>query len=108
MRSAMRLAALLVAGLALSAPARAEMIATPQLLSSEPQRASVDAFLAREDVRRRLEELGVDPATAAARADDLTAAEVQELASRIDTLPAGAGISTIELLLIIIIIILLV
>ena len=104
-------AALLAPCLALSAlPVRAEMIGTPQLLApaADAPRASVDAFLAREDVQRQLEALGVSPADAASRVAGLTEAEAQALSARIDALPAGAGVSTIELLLIIIIIILLV
>lgn len=111
MRSPSVLAALLAPCLALSTlPARAEMIGTPQLLapSTEASRANVDAFLEREDVQRQLETLGVSPADATSRVAGLTEAEVQALSSRIDALPAGAGVSTIELLLIIIIIILLI
>ncbi len=104
-------AALLAPCLALSAvPARAEMIGTEQLLtpSVEAERARVDAFLARADVQRELVAFGVSPADAASRAASLTEAELQAVSSRIDSLPAGAGVSTLELLLIIIIIILLV
>ena len=108
MRTRSFLAALLA--LCLGLPARAEMMGTPELLapSADAQRASVDAFLAREDVQRQLEALGVSQADAANRVAGLTEAELRALSARIDSLPAGAGISTIELLLIIIIIILLV
>ena len=103
-------AALLAPCLALSAlPARAEMIGTAQLLeSADVQRARVDAFLARADVQRELVAFGVSPADAAGRAAALTDTELQAVSSHIDSLPAGAGVSTLELLLIIIIIILLV
>jgi len=91
-------------------PARAEMIGTDQLLSpsADAKRASVDAFLAREDVRRQLEAYGVDPADAASRAAALTDAELQTVASRIDSLPAGAGVTTLELILIILLIVILI
>src|SRR5689334_9808908 len=111
MRSRSLLAALLAPCLALSAlPARAEMIGTQQLLapSTEAQRAQVEAFLEREDVQRQLVALGVGPADAASRVASLTPAELQALSSRMDSLPAGGNVSTVELLLIIIIIILLV
>ena len=108
----MKLAAIVLIALgALGTPARAEMIGTPRLLapSADAQRARVDVFLAREDVQRQLEALGVSPADAASRVASLTEAELQALSSRIDSLPAGAGsIGTLELLLIIIIIILLI
>ena len=86
------------------------MIGTPELLapSADAQRASVEAFVAREDVQRQLEALGVSQADAASRVAGLTDAELLELSARIGSLPAGAGISTVELLLIIIIIILLI
>lgn len=101
------LAALLLAAL----PAHAGMIETQQLLAppAEARRAQVDAFLAREDVRRELQAYGVSPADAAARVASLSEAEVQELSSRIDSLPAAGGnIGLLELLLIILIIVLLV
>ena len=104
-------AALLAPCLALSAlPARAEMIETPQLLapSAAEQGARVDAFLAREDVQRQLESFGVGPADAATRVASLTAAELQTLSSGIESLPAGAGVSTLGLIVIILLIIVLI
>jgi hypothetical protein len=91
-------------------PARAEMIGTDQLLSpsTDAQRAGVEAFLAREDVRRQLEAYGVDPADAAGRAAALTGAELQTVVARIDSLPAGAGVTTLELILIILLIVILI
>jgi hypothetical protein len=50
--------------------------------------------------------LGVGPAAAAERANALTDDEVQQLAGRIDSLPAGADISTAGLLLVLIVILL--
>lgn len=114
MRTQPFLAALLLAPcLVLSAtPARADMIGTDQLLvpAVEAQHAQVDAFLAREDVRRQLEANGVDPADAETRVASLTEAELQVVANGIDTLPAGAdrGISTLGLILIIVLIVVLI
>ncbi len=103
--------ALIVLG-ALAVPAHAEMIETDQLLapSADAQRAQVDAFLVRQDVQRELEAFGVSPADAADRAASLTEAELQVVANRIDTLPAGAntGISTLGLILIIVLIVVLI
>ncbi len=104
-------AALLVPCLALTAmPARADMIGTPQLLApsaADAQGATVAAFLEREDVQRQLEAQGVSPADAATRVASLTAAELQALSSGIDSLPAGAGVSTLGLILIIVLIVVL-
>lgn len=98
---------LLVPCLVLSTmPARAEMIGTAQLLetSADAQRVRVDAFLAREDVQRQFEALGVDAAEARQRIAGMTEAELQALSGRIDSLPAGAG--AVELVLIVILILL--
>lgn len=51
----------------------------------------VQQFLARQDVRQQLVQLGVDPDLAVQRADALTPIEQQQLAQKIDELPAGAG-----------------
>lgn len=53
--------------------------------------ASVNAALAREEVRRQLAAMGVAPADVEARLASLTDAELRTLAARIDSLPAGAG-----------------
>jgi len=104
-------AALLVSCLAFSTtPARAEMIETPQLLapSAAEQGTRIDTFFARQDVQRELESFGVSPADAATRVASLTAAELQVLSSGIDSLPVGAGVSTLGLIVIIVLIIVLI
>src|SRR5438034_1121296 len=104
-----------------SANTQAAMIGTGQAIANvEAQRAKVkdfvaraDApskltgFLARADVQKQLAVLGVAPAAAAERANALTDDEVQQLAGRIDSLPAGADISAAALLLVLIVILLL-
>ena len=102
--------ALIAAGLALAPAARADMVGTRDLLAppADAQRARVEALVAREDVQRELESLGASPAEAERRVASLTEDELRALSSRVDSLPAGAGVSTIELLLIVIIIILLI
>lgn len=52
----------------------------------------IDAVLAREEVRTRLEQLGVDAAQAFERAAALSDAELIMLAEHLEELPAGAGI----------------
>lgn len=105
MRAKALLAGLLVPCLLLSTmPARAEMIGTAQLLTTQEQRAKADTFMARQDVQQQLQALGVDPAVAAQRVAGLTESELQALNGHIDSLPAGAG--ALELVLIIILILL--
>jgi hypothetical protein len=52
----------------------------------------VKAFLQRADVVKILEAQGIDPAEAAKRTDSLTANEIDQLAHRIDQLPAGGSV----------------
>lgn len=109
MRTQSFLAGLLVPCLLLSTvPVRAEMIGTTQILghAADVQREHVDAFLAREDVQRQFEALGVDPADAAVRVAGLTAAELQALSSHMESLPAGAGALEVVLVVVLILVIL--
>ena len=91
-----------------AAPTQAGMIGVDEALAAQRQaeRGKLHGFLARADVQRELAVLGVDPAAAAERAKALTDDEVQQLAGRIDSLPAGAEISTTALLLVLIVILL--
>lgn len=72
--------------------ARAALITTEQMVAGAAtvdDRARVAAFLEREDVRRQMVALGIDPAEAAARVGSLTDAEVQQIVGQLDRLPAG-------------------
>ena len=85
-------AALLWAG-AVTPAARAAVVSTEAALAisaaGDAHRAQVEAFLARADVRERLEALGVDAAGATGRVALLTDQEASQLAAHIDELPAG-------------------
>lgn len=86
-----------VAGLlaaAVPVPATARVVGTEEVLSSASasDRAALEALLARDDVRRQFEALGVDPAQARERVQALDDQQVRELATRIDQLPAGADV----------------
>lgn len=96
-----------VAFLLMTIPAHSAMVATPELLVT-PEQTQLITALQNEDVQKQLIELGVDPVAAADRVKQMTQSEVAALQGKIDQLPAGAGMSTMNLLLIIIIIILLV
>jgi hypothetical protein len=78
----------------------AGMVDTPALVSSELgyvqgesglQKVQVESFIAREEVRNQLESLGVSPALAAERVAAMTDSQLQQLALRIQDLPAGSG-----------------
>jgi hypothetical protein len=60
-------------------------------------------FLNRGDVTSQLQTLGIDPATAKDRVGAMSDQEVQSLAGRINSLPAGADISWGGVLLVILI-----
>ena len=72
--------------------ASAAMITTDTVVEETGQandRTRVMDFMAREDVRRQLETLGIDPDEAASRAASLSDAEIQQIAGKMDQLPAG-------------------
>jgi hypothetical protein len=83
--------------MAISMPAgvvQAALVGTDQVIDKSEvaaDRARVVAFLAREDVHREMQAMGVNPDEAAARVAVMTDAEVRQMAARIDTLPAGQG-----------------
>lgn len=71
---------------------QAAVVGTGELLQleSSSQRAASDALLVREDLQRQFEEMGVDPAAAAARLRRLSDEEIAALHEQLDSLPAGA------------------
>jgi len=103
-----RLLAVSLIALPYAPQTQAGMIGVDEALAAQRQaeRGKLQGFLARADVQRQLAVLGVGPAAAAERANALTDDEVQQLAGRIDSLPAGADISAAALLLVLIVILL--
>lgn len=82
-------------------------IATDRIAAEHSERERLKALVARPEVARKLQALGVVPEEARARIDALTDEEVNALAARIEAAPAG-GLSTQEWLLVIIAILLLI
>ncbi len=75
--------------------ANAALISTEQVVEREAtaeDRTRVMDFMAREDVRAQMIELGVDPAIAVARVAGLSDAEIGDIAGRIDLMPAGQDV----------------
>lgn len=74
-------------------PVHAAMVGTDEIIqqSEGSARDRVAAFLAREDVMAQLQALGVSPAQAQDRVAALSDNEVETIAGKIDTLPAGEG-----------------
>lgn len=86
----------------------AEMIATPDVAqnSEEADRATVQRFLEQATVKERLQAMGVDGLVATERVAALDQQEIHALAQRIDTMPAGGALTTMEWILIVLIAIL--
>ena len=79
----------------LQSAAYAGVISTQQYLTAvdrEATRQRIDAVLAREEVRNRLEQYGVDPATIDERVAALTDQELQLLATDLESMPAGGNL----------------
>lgn len=89
-----RLLAFSVACMGMPLPAaHAEIISTQKAVTEvapvQSSRTRIQQLLAREDVRAELRRNGVDPDEAAARTAALSDEEIDKLAGRLDTLPAG-------------------
>jgi len=88
-------------------PAHAGMIGTDGVAPQSQERQRVKDLIARPEVARKLESLGVLPQDAAKRVDALTDDEVHALATQIDALPAG-GLSDTNWLLVIVVVLLII
>ena len=73
----------------------ADVISTEEYLAAidrDATLARIDAVLARDEVRSRLENYGVDPVAANERIAALTEQELTLLATELDNLPAGGDL----------------
>lgn len=84
--------------------AQAGMIGTDQVASaaSQTDRNTVLQFLGRAEVTSQLQSLGVDPASVKDRVAAMTDQEVQSLAGKIQSMPAGADSTGVVILLIVV------
>lgn len=106
------------ASLLVAAPAaRAELIGTEQITTQAKSDAStqiardrqtLEQFMARQDVQREMQALGVDPQVAQSRLAALSNAEVEQLAGRVQSLPAAGAIGFQEMVIILLVAILVV
>jgi hypothetical protein len=101
-RSICRLLVVLMA-LAPYQVAQAGMIGTDQVVASASQadRDTVLNFVTRSDVASQLQSLGLDPSTARDRVAAMTDQEVQAMAARIESMPAGADAVGVVLLILV-------
>lgn len=93
LRTAIWLVLLAFVSLSLHVPAaRAAMISTSAVVNHQTalaERAQLQALLERQEVRRKLVAMGVNPQDVQARVASLTDQQVHQLATRIKQLPAG-------------------
>lgn len=73
--------------------AHAEIISSQEAMAMESGQTltRVETWLRQDAVIEELTAMGVDPEVAALRAASLSPSELEQLADRIDELPAGAG-----------------
>ena len=84
--------------------AQAGMIGTDQVASvaSQADRNTVLQFVGRAEVTSQLQSLGVDPATVKDRVAAMTDQEVQSVAGKIQSMPAGADSTGVVILLLVV------
>lgn len=84
--------------------AQAGMIGTDQIVTaaSQADRTTVLEFLGRADVASQLQSLGLDAKSATDRVAAMTDAEVQMLAGKINSMPAGADSTGVIILLLLV------
>lgn len=87
-------------------PAHAELVSIDKALYTTGQTLPFQAE-ERTDVQQQLIKLGVDPTSARSRVKQMTNAEISEINSHLNELPAGAGITKVDVLVITIMILLL-
>ena len=76
---------------------QAGMIGTDQVVSNataEANRDKVLEFVSRTDVQKQFEALGLTSTNAAERVNAMTQEEINRIAGKIDSLPAGASSNT--------------
>jgi len=89
---AVAMAVVMVMNVAPIGLAQAKMFTTDQVIERAgpaDDRQRVESFLMREDVQKQLVLLGIDPQEAASRVASLSNEEIQQIAGRLDELPAG-------------------
>lgn len=100
------LVALLFSFACIQAPLHAAMIGTDTLVSQaelQEQRHALTEQLLRDDVKKELLALGVNPADVTDRVNSMTASEIQQVQGQLSSLPAGSGLGTVAVVLLILI-----
>jgi len=108
---ALSVASLMVMNIVPMGLAHARMVTTDQVIdrtATAGDREKVETFLLREDVQNQLVAMGIDPAEAKSRVTGLSDLEIQQIAGRIDELPAGEGVGFVIGVILIVFLVLLI
>jgi hypothetical protein len=103
---------MLALALSISLPyqaALAALVDTEEVMDAakgNDMRARLNQYLAREEVQAALRAQGIDLVEAQARVASLTDAEIAQIASRLDELPAGGVLGFVILVLVIVLLVL--
>jgi hypothetical protein len=87
----------------------AEVVSTDQMAGqnqTEAEKYRIQAFIDREDVKVRLQALGVAESMAKVRVAAMTDQEVQVMAQKLDAMPAGGRLRDSDLVVILLIVLL--
>ena len=101
-----------VLGIALSmltSSSMAGMVSTDKVTEQaqlDADKAKVQTFIERADVREQLQALGVGETMSKVRVAAMTDQEVHEMALKIDSMPAGGHVSNSDLILVLLIVLL--
>ncbi|SRR5258706_13555541 len=90
-------------------PSQAAIVSTEQAASAEKiqaDREKVRDFMNRADVEKQMKALGVSAALVKPRVDALSDQEVAAIAGKIDSLPAGGNLTTLDIVIILLVVIL--
>lgn len=86
---------LFLVSVGVSLPANAAVIATAEAFAMQDRQERINEIqreLARDDLQKAMVSMGVDPANAQTRVASLSDAELIQLATELDSLPAGGDI----------------
>lgn len=103
------LLAVLMLTLSVQSVSYATIVSTDDLVSAQQtsiEREQIRDWLAREEVRDQLTNMGVDVDAAQARVDSMTSEEVTTMAANISELPAASGALEVALVIFLILILL--
>lgn len=91
---AMPLAVLMLFSTFSATVVQAKMVGTDEVIAeqrSDVDREKIVNFMSRDDVQAEMQSLGIDPDEAMNRVATLSDQEVQQVAGKLDQLPAGEG-----------------